>query len=53
MKVKLCAGCIKDLKDYNPYTVPIEIIKVRAIKDCDNFNIDNWNETPKKERKEA
>lgn len=37
MKVKLCENCIKDLKEYNPYIVNIDIKKVKSIKECDNY----------------
>ena len=38
MKVNLCKGCIKDLKEYNPYIVPIKVVKVSQAK-CDNTRI--------------
>jgi hypothetical protein len=47
IKIKLCKGCINDLKDYNPYiddkgrTIPLDeldIIEVN-LKDCDNYKI--------------
>jgi hypothetical protein len=37
MNVKLCNGCLKELKDYNPYIVDISIVKVKTIKECDNY----------------
>lgn len=45
-KVHLCPGCIKDLDEYYPYTMPrdqLEIIEV-SVEDCDNNNLDNYNE---------
>ena len=42
MIVKLCKGCIEDLKEYNPYIVPIKVVKVKTIAECSNsFNEDN------------
>ena len=40
MNIKLCEGCIKDLKEYNPYVVPIKILKVSK-ENCDNTKIGN------------
>ena len=48
IQVKRCAGCIEDLKKYNPYidgngdTIPINQIKIikTSIKECDNSNLD-------------
>ncbi len=33
--VHLCKGCIEDLKEYNPYIVPIKVVEV-PIEECDN-----------------
>jgi hypothetical protein len=41
MIVKLCDNCIRDLKDYNPYIVSIDIKKVESIKECDNYCNEN------------
>lgn len=38
MKVYLCKRCIEELKDYNPYIVPVEITEVSIMK-CDNYTI--------------
>jgi len=45
-KICLCQGCIDDLNEYYPYLVPqkdLEIIEV-SIEDCDNNNLDNYND---------
>lgn len=38
MEVHLCEGCIDMLKEHNPYTCPIKIVKV-PIKQCDNYTV--------------
>lgn len=41
-KVHLCKGCIESLKEYNPYTVPVDIIEV-PMRECDNFTDEHGN----------
>jgi len=36
--VKLCAGCIEMLDEYNPYIVPVNIIEV-SMEECENYKI--------------
>lgn len=41
MNVYLCDGCFRDLQAYYPYTVPINIIRVHRVEDCDNHKLCN------------
>ena len=41
--VHLCKDCIEDLKEYNPYIVPISIVEV-PVEECDNYE-DNLGNT--------
>lgn len=45
-KVHLCAYCIKDLKDYYPYTMPREELDITLVPqyECDNELLDGYNE---------
>ena len=45
-EVHLCRGCIQDLEDYYPYTIPreqLQIVEV-TLEECDNFHLDDYNE---------
>lgn len=42
IKVHLCKECINDLKKYNPYIGPVEIIKVSKTS-CDNYTDEDGN----------
>lgn len=54
-KVHLCAGCIKDLDEYYPYLVPREELDITEVplEQCDNYNLDDYNERLAKRNKEA
>ena len=45
-KVHLCPGCIKDLDEYYPYLMPREQLEITevSVEDCDNSNLDDYNE---------
>lgn len=45
-KVHLCTNCIKDLDEYYPYLMPREQLEITEVsfEDCDNNNIDDYNE---------
>lgn len=53
-EVHLCKGCIKDLDEYYPYLVPredLEIVEV-SVEECDNTNLDDYNERLTERNKE-
>lgn len=47
MKIRLCKGCIDQLREYNPYiddngsTIPIDKLDIEVVplKECDNYKL--------------
>lgn len=53
-EVHLCKGCIADLDEHYPYLVPrnqLHIVEV-PVDDCDNSNLDDYNERLKERNPE-
>lgn len=44
-EVHLCRECIKALKEFYPYKVPYEQLKIIEVpvNECDNYDIDNYD----------
>lgn len=52
-EVHLCLGCINNLAEHFPYTIPRDDLKIVMvpITECDNNNLDNYSEVLSKRNK--